>query len=125
MTMSINKPLEAVLEELLEEGSPTAANLQRWLQTYPQYHKEIKEFVSEWQLQARLPEEKAVVDAKAIGAQVVAGVHAELVKRSTQPFHGILNQAQRLGIRLEKEAAELGVNVTLFDMLEKKRVRAN
>ncbi|HXM80956.1 MAG TPA: hypothetical protein VN929_03410 [Burkholderiales bacterium] len=124
--MATNKALESVLEELLAaEGDVTAETLEAWLRKYPQYRQDIVEFVSEWRLQKHLPEEAANVDAHAIAAQVLAGLHEELVRRDDRevPFLGIFVQAQKLGLRLENEVAELGVNLHLLDMLDKKRVR--
>jgi hypothetical protein len=40
------------------------------------------------------------------------------------PFRGIFAQAQQLGLRIETEAAELGVNVQLLDLLDRKRLIA-
>src|ERR1700694_3379118 len=130
MTMATNKALESVLEELLAaEGDVTAETLEAWLRKYPQYRPgnvefvlelsphtalpggtDIGEFVSEWRLQNPLPEEAANADAHAIAAQVLAGLHEELVRRDDRevPFLGIFGQAQKLGLRLGDEGGGRG-----------------
>lgn len=126
--MGINKALESALEELLaSETDFTAETIEAWLQKYPQYRQEIIAFVSELRLQQRLPESAMKVNTSAISAEVLSGLQEEAVRRDNRdvPFRGIFAQAQLLGLRLESEADELGVNVHLLDMLDKRRVRAD
>jgi small basic protein len=130
MKMSTNKALEAVLEELvLSEEKPTAATIEKWLNRYPQYRQDIIEFVSEWRLQDHLPDTSEGFDAAASAAAsaVLGGIRTELQRRDDAkiPFRGIFAQAQQLGLRIETEAAGLGVNVQLLDLLDRKRVIAD
>lgn len=124
--MSTSKALEAVLEELvLSVKVPTVETIQQWISRYPQYREDICEFVSEWMLQERLPEFKNPLDEATLAARAITNMQAEMLRRDDiqQPLRGIFAQAQAIGMRLEATAAELGVNVQLLDLLDRKRVR--
>jgi hypothetical protein len=126
--MNTTKALEAVFDELLISGQePTAETLEKWLEHYPQYRQDIVEFVSEWRLQDRLPPEGTEFEDSVVANEVLKGLHGELVRRADmqQPFCGIFTEAQRLGLRLEQEASDLGVNVQLLDLLDRKHVRVD
>lgn len=126
--MSTSKALEAVLEQLvLSVENPTADTIAEWTARYPQHQEDIREFVSEWMLQQRLPEVESVLDDSALAAEAIERMRSELLRRDAaeQLLRGIFAQAQASGLRLEAVAAELGVNVQLLDLLDRKRVRVD
>lgn len=124
--MNTIRSLEAVLEELVLSGErPSKEALARWVARFPEYKEGICEFVSEWQRQDALPDANVQFDAQAASAAALVRsvIRAELERQDdAEGFRGIFAQAQALGLRVEDEAAKLGVNVQLLDLLDRKRV---
>ena len=128
----------ATLDDVLtafvaENEEPTAANLQTWVERYPQYRRELVDFAAAWAEQLLLPPapemepetEKVLID------RAMSYVHTVAYERDTQTqslaesgkaVHSLTEEARRAGLKPQDLANALGLDLSLVSKLNNRQI---
>lgn len=115
--------LEGVFEQMMAEvGTPTADTARTWGDKFPEFRRELAEFIAEWLLQSRMVDVGSGVDQARALANAGERFSRLLQERIDSSFAGIAVTAERRGVDISEVAAKLGANVELLGRLDERSV---
>lgn len=117
-------------EFMVEHPVPTADAIEATARLYPQYRRDLIEFAAAWAEQMALPpapelnEEKAVVNRAMSHVANVSYARNEFAQsgRSKSPLTDLLADAEIIGYTPEDFAKECGIDLSLLDKLNKRKI---
>ncbi len=123
--------LEDLLDAIvLEEPTPSYAALTRWSERYPEHREALGEFFATWAVQAELPQETAVDEERLANLAVSHAldlVHrqGEAARRTLKASNArprLIAAARAVGISEEQLAARTGLEATIIEKLDLRRI---
>ena len=133
MTNTDTPTLDDVLNEFMAENPvPTADAIEATARLHPQYRRDLIEFAAAWAEQMALPptpelneeKEKAVVNRAMSHVANVSYARNEFTQsgRSKSPLTDLLADAETNGYTPEDFAKECGIDLSLLDKLNKRKI---
>jgi hypothetical protein len=126
-----NLTLDDVLDALMiEEPDPTYEALTRWSQRYPEYAEALANFFATWAVQTELPQENSA-DGERLANLAVSHaldiVHrrdqtAERAPKTSSARPRLIASARAVGISEEQLAIRSGLDSTIIDKLDLRRI---
>ena len=135
MENKIEPTLDDALNTFVQENDrPTAGNVQKWVERYPQFREDLIEFAAVWAEQLVLPAaeeigaeaEKVLVDrAMSHVLNVAYSRDVETLERTTSddPVHSLTQDAQRAGTRPVQLAKACGLDLNLLSKLNSRQIQ--
>ena len=116
-----------------ENDEPTAANLQEWVERYPQYRRELVDFAAAWAEQLLLPPapemeletEKVLIDRAMSYVLTVAyerDTQTQSLAESGKAVHSLTEEARRAGIKPQQLANALVLDLPLISKLNNRQI---
>jgi hypothetical protein len=125
--ISLEDVIDAYVVSSADSGEDT---LDTWVESYPQYANELRDFAAHYKLFRRLPERAYTAEEEELINTRAASVVQNLLYRrragvatSNEEVTGLINEAEMQNLSLEQFAEATGLSASIIAMLDRCQVR--